>query len=552
MAKKNNKGFALIEIIIAIAILTILLTPIIKQLAQTMSLNKRSKAQQYATEDAEYVLEYFKANKLSTLSEVKASSDADIYTTDYNEKKSINCTIYAYDAADDTVSVGKTVQYTVYEYLLNPVELGGSRVKYERKVTMDDLEKAIDSCSPATDKIYRIINADKTTMSIPSGFEKDEAGRVVKYDADGYVEAIVCEVADGSTVANPNTANLGYMYSVDINNMAVVTGETVSFDTLAANDFYSETMKLLKNSSVPSDVQIYNQELAADKPGTVLTPDKYLNGMNKLTTVTVRDTGSEYKVIIGVTYENKVTAGGSPKTIKKSYTIKTLTYEYDTSKAKPECPDIYFEYQPFAMLNQDTNALEYAPNDDLAEYILFDSEVEDVKMYLIKPKWDQAAMYMNDTVTLFNKIDTNGDGIPESVYTTDATDINAIDQYYGYYIKNDSGASHGTKLVNICFVNKKNTKQVSVYTNLGISKDKLENSMATNAQFKTTQKTVFSSHFADETGNYIEVDDFDKDFICSMEEDVNSTDKLYSIRVVLTPEDSKYNTVVLTGAKGVN
>ncbi|MGN0435555.1 MAG: prepilin-type N-terminal cleavage/methylation domain-containing protein, partial [Wujia sp.] len=67
MARNKNKGFSLIEIIVAIAIMTLLLTPIIKQLAQTMAVNRQAKEQQYANENAEYVLEYFQANSIKTI-----------------------------------------------------------------------------------------------------------------------------------------------------------------------------------------------------------------------------------------------------------------------------------------------------------------------------------------------------------------------------------------------------------------------------------------------------------------------------------------------------
>lgn len=46
MAKNKNKGFTVVEIVIAIAILTLLLTPIVEQLAQTMRTNRIAKEQQ--------------------------------------------------------------------------------------------------------------------------------------------------------------------------------------------------------------------------------------------------------------------------------------------------------------------------------------------------------------------------------------------------------------------------------------------------------------------------------------------------------------------------
>ena len=57
MAKNNNKGFSLIEIVIAMAVLTLLLTPIIKQFAQTMKVSRQAKEQQYINEEASFSLE---------------------------------------------------------------------------------------------------------------------------------------------------------------------------------------------------------------------------------------------------------------------------------------------------------------------------------------------------------------------------------------------------------------------------------------------------------------------------------------------------------------
>lgn len=576
MAKKNNKGFALVEIVIAIAILTILLTPIIKQLAQTMSLNKRSKVQQYASEDAEYILEYFKAGKINDLTTGATDGNKlkiDSVTTkkyDPNTADSgILCDIYTINPTTGLLElqVGKSVRYTVYEYKLSSVVFGSDRITYTRTVMMDDLDKTIAAKgTDDADKTYKVANNDDVRDSINNyeDFEVEENGRIVKYDSNGYITAIVCTIDEGDTVLNPNTTNLGYMYSVDVNNMAVIAGETVTFDALAADDYYNETMKLLKNSNIQADVDLYNYELQADRPGTYLTPEKYLDGVNKLTTITVRDDEAkhEYRVIVSVSYVNELYG----KEITKDYTIKTFTYPYDETKAKPKCPDIYFEYQPFAIINNDTDSLEYAPNDLMEEFILFDSEVEGVKVYLIKPTWDQASIYMAGSDNLFDRIDIDGDGILDaSVYTGAAvgfenTPVNKklATNYFASYGSNKSVSS---EYVNVCLVNKGkyeggkyvSSKQVSVFTNMDVNK-----------QFETVITTfVGGKFFKDSNGNTIkamkfevvdpDINDWDNTtHLKGMDKDRNTTDKLYSIKVVLTPDDTKYNTVVLTGAKGVN
>ena len=59
MAKNSNKGFSLIEIIIAIAVLTLLLTPIVRQYSQTLQVTRIAKEQQEQNELAVYELEEF-------------------------------------------------------------------------------------------------------------------------------------------------------------------------------------------------------------------------------------------------------------------------------------------------------------------------------------------------------------------------------------------------------------------------------------------------------------------------------------------------------------
>ena len=66
-AGMNNRGFSLVEVIIAVAVLTILMAPIIQQIIQTLSTSAKAKERQYATENAEYVLNYFQETPLTSL-----------------------------------------------------------------------------------------------------------------------------------------------------------------------------------------------------------------------------------------------------------------------------------------------------------------------------------------------------------------------------------------------------------------------------------------------------------------------------------------------------
>ena len=65
MAKKNNKGFSLIEVIVAVAVFAILIVPLTTQLISAININTRSTKKQYAIEKAEEIMESFKTADLS-------------------------------------------------------------------------------------------------------------------------------------------------------------------------------------------------------------------------------------------------------------------------------------------------------------------------------------------------------------------------------------------------------------------------------------------------------------------------------------------------------
>ena len=60
MTKLNNKGISLVELLIAVAVMALLISPIILQTAATLNTSADSKERQYAVESAEEVIEYFR------------------------------------------------------------------------------------------------------------------------------------------------------------------------------------------------------------------------------------------------------------------------------------------------------------------------------------------------------------------------------------------------------------------------------------------------------------------------------------------------------------
>ena len=79
MAKTNNKGFSFVEIVIAVAILSILLTPIIHQFGNTLETSRKAKAAQAANEKAAYEVEEFQSTSKDEL-DTKYASNYTAYT----------------------------------------------------------------------------------------------------------------------------------------------------------------------------------------------------------------------------------------------------------------------------------------------------------------------------------------------------------------------------------------------------------------------------------------------------------------------------------------
>lgn len=120
MAKTNNKGFSLIEIVIAVAILSILLTPIMHQFANTLNTSRRAKALQAANEKASYQMEEFQTVSRDKLDDpgyygtpvTKTDNTAELYKT-------------------DGTSLSKSVTYTTYTYTLPDCEIGAKKISIQ-------------------------------------------------------------------------------------------------------------------------------------------------------------------------------------------------------------------------------------------------------------------------------------------------------------------------------------------------------------------------------------------------------------------------------------
>ena len=251
MAKTNNKGFSLIEIIIAVAILSILLTPIIHQFANSLETSRKAKALQEANETAVYEMEEFQSYSKEKLDEKYAADDPGNVTQHEVEVKLI-------DMQDDTADVDhptKTIKYNVYKYKLPDCEIGAKKDKYTNVVTLDDLASKVRACggegSGTTNYKVAYDLTESTRAKYGDDFKLTNEGTVVRYNAEGFIDAVVCTSRNpgGSAVQyveDANDTNLGYMQDLNKDTDALVLGGISSYDSEAYSALFSKAMDHLR------------------------------------------------------------------------------------------------------------------------------------------------------------------------------------------------------------------------------------------------------------------------------------------------------------------
>ena len=506
MARKNNKGFSVVEIVIAIAILSLLLVPIVTQISQTLKTSRMAKQQQYVTDDAVYLMEDFQKSSMDEL-ELKYGAPAE-------KPETVECKIYNSSGTD----TGKKVKYHAYRYTLSNVKMGPEQKEYSRVVILDDLDTALKGCNDGSNKGFKM--AEATTA--PGGFTLNSEGHAVKYNADGYVESAVCDTTD--LVKNPNDVNLGNMQDMDSSKVAIVPGTSANFDAQAEKAFFSLAMEDLRETNPTT----WAQTLGHVDNDSVFNQKYSLDNNIKLTKVYINKEnidGKDYYVVsVDVYYYNSVLD-------------ETLSYNVYSQKFNmTECPATYIEYQPYAAESSKTEVI-YAAN----EYFMIDNFVPEAKIYLYKPYSDQMKVTYED-------VDTADTSTGETLYKfyTQSTKTNLVKIHLcslnSYELDEEitEKKEDGTEI-------KYKKSSSNVYTN--ISKDNFDTSVISDTLFADVKTDGVS--YPDRK-SYPGRKEYHG--LKYLSEDERFQSRLYTINVTLTPveDEAGSNAVTFTGAKGEN
>lgn len=424
MSKSNNKGISLIDVIIAVAVMSILISPIIAQIITTVDTSSRAKERQYVIDDADKVMDYFRSNSLKELSETGDKGEAIIINSVSETEVKFKAYDFGapgsedYDSPDikEKDSLNNDLKYKVIDYVLgskddktgtiSPYEiLGRENNRYSRVVSIDDLSNAL-----LEQGLVINYNAGKGNTAedntrkdklMDLGFEFTNEGAAVMYDDNGHVKAVACLETGSTSYTNPNKST-PIITDIDSEKMAIIEGNASSIDHQFQSDFISNLMTIVAKKKTYLESQpaidtsgetLYEYYQNTDNLNSIFNGARLNNDFHRLIKLTVIGENIEdnkpkrYRVKCEVFYKAQYTFldesfGSDEDNEKFRYTVFDQTY--NTS----EPPDVLFVYEPF-IKQMDADYTAYAPED----YITIKSDkytsggvdgYDPSKVYLIK------------------------------------------------------------------------------------------------------------------------------------------------------------------------
>lgn len=369
MTKKNNKGFSLIEVIIAVAVFAILIVPLTSQLISAVNINKKSTKKQYAIDKAEQIMESFKTADISSSA---------ISIPDGNSTGSYNftCTSETTKTTDNEIAGIKKVNYTVKTYTCNDISIGGNYAKYGCTVTVSDLAQQV----AALGYIWDPETGDAKV-------HKDIDGKPIKGD---YIKI---------------ASSVGTVRNLDNKQVAIIAGATYTGDTgtadgnnldnQASSYFMDEKTDLLKQYTTA-----YNQMLTVSKEAywgndtfaktTTIKIFKTAEGMYRVQClVSYKDSTKVGN--IRTEYENGVNNVYEPASVNGNGVVYQNDYK--------TLPPVYLLYVP-ATSNGDYVSRDYINIDTSAL-----SDTDNAKIYIFQTASDIDEKYMD----IINQTLQNGD-----------------------------------------------------------------------------------------------------------------------------------------------
>ena len=454
VALKNNKGISLVDVLIAIAVMALLLSPIILHTATTINTSAEAKEKQYVVDSATAVMEYFNQSTIEDLElgngsnelvSVLASSDPldpnpayhKIHYDDTNNKVDDRITC----AVTVNGSVVTTVKYTATDFKLDAVLLGRDKNEYQRGVVMSDLANRLMAGKTDNNKRYRInykvpdtLEGTNVTgygnievLSDHSGVVFDDPNSIVR-----HIKAIECvEITDSGFIYNdPNDVSIGNIQDLDANKIAIIEGDQTKLDHRFESDLISKILDYASRHAgiIDEDILGDTNNLNRTLSGIIRSE---ANDFDRMIYISVLrqtdDSGNKYyNVKCSLSYYIKF--ANSDFKIFNSNTSNYGCITYDIMNRDfytSEPPDVYMVYEPFI-----TNSSSSATSTNYGYHDYFcikadqytsggDGKTDPSKIYLIKPDVSFQSTLKDKGVNVYpTSLSTVGLAQAENMYFT--------------------------------------------------------------------------------------------------------------------------------------
>jgi len=482
MSKQNNKGFSLIDVIIAAAVLSLLVAPILINVTTTLKTSSRAKEKQYVLDNAQYILNYFQNTENSKL--VVGSTDSSysgankvtdstafdnrVTITSYQSGK-IPCKLYYVDNTGATGVVREVVDsygnqgevnYTASIYGLQNAQLGKQNTTYSRRVVVDDLNNKVLAATgygtTAALKSNFLVNYSIDKSNLPTA-PTAPAGCTWEYRNNGsYV--LVGDYTDTSVTPIEVYHNvvLGIVCEKkDKYEVKAYNEDGTEKKDFSGNQVYNPIDYVDPNAADIGFIQNLNQNTVALIQGNAAGFDKDAEaeffGM-KMNVLKNRNYEQYQQVVTTKTGQTgfnqadatyKVTKISIYQNADSTYQVECAVYYYeryklfatDTNYESPlsvsypvfsktfhtdKSPDIYFIYEPYVTeSSDDPNLFRYSDKDFIEVYN--DANCVDSKLYLIKPSNDQLTVKYKDYIAGGKTASFDLDSLDEGVFYTKTT-----------------------------------------------------------------------------------------------------------------------------------
>lgn len=431
MKKLNNRGVSLIEILIAVVIFVVCITPIINQLATGIRVGQRADDQQAATDYGKSLAESLKQVDMASVIDLERglydkTTLADMLQID-KDSMNVACSFYSVQADGSDGSVVPSGSYVIQDSISSPT-------------TLETFDIGTGSAFNSVTAMYQAINAHNASSSAvqealvreyyitgTATLDYREYDVAIKLDTRPYALSSLTKAG----YSDPNAVNLGNLSSLDANTTAVITAIS-NYDSVASASFFNAALSAMENSS---DEGLQNQAVQIKNGNRTFTNSAEKSIYISIDPLTGDTNGNNYKVTCRAIYE-------SPD-LTSNYGVAAddtvLDYTVYEQKFK-NLPDVYLMY------NQFLYASSYG--DDIIT-IENNAENKEAKVYVIRTA------------------ETN-DGVSSIVDISTGSSSNSLlpSSSYGRDVKNGSNYIYMTKFV---LKNDKGTYPVKIYTNMDVT-----------------------------------------------------------------------------------